>query len=347
MTLLVELMPVPFIVTANVAVGKPWGSGATAMLGGFFVSLLALSGFADMLGLPLLSPALSPQSRFGLDAGLVVTAAAAAGFLIRPIRKDVSTIISIDPDNPVHTMALILATALLGVNVSLLVFTDVLAAASAQPPLTVLDLFEEQLPAFIAGVVGVGIFIRRDAAPGASRLGVVRPAWWHIVLALACTGVFVGIAQALGTLGEMLTPTVANHVETTTDHLFGQLVSNPAGVVAIALIPAVCEEVLFRGAIQPRLGVIVTAMLFTSIHTQYALSFDTLAIFVFALGLGLLRKYTNTTASFISHSTYNLLTAIGITGAVLDAALAAEAVLVAVSAYAIWAERKRRASATD
>jgi membrane protease YdiL (CAAX protease family) len=317
------------------------------MLGGFVAGMLALLGLGDMLGLPLLSSALSAQSRFGLEAGLVVTAAAAAGFLIRPIRQDVSAILSIDPDNPVHTMALVLATVLLGVDVSLIVFTDVLAVDSAQPPQTILDLLEGEVPFLLAGIVGVGIFIRRNVPGGATRLGLVRPAWWHVALALACTGVFVAIAQGSGVLGQMLSPTEAQRVAATSDHLFGQLISNPAGVVAIAVIPGVCEEILFRGAIQPRLGVIVTALLFTSVHTQYALSFATLAFFVLAIGLGLLRKYTNTTASATCHVAYNLLTAVGITGAMLEVAVVAESALVALSVYAIWAQWRRRASALD
>jgi membrane protease YdiL (CAAX protease family) len=342
----VELLPVPFIVTANVAVGKQWGNGATAMLGGFFVGLLALFGLADMLGLPLLSGDFSPQARFALDAGTVVTAAAAAGFLIRPIRKDVAAVIPIDPDNPVHTIALVFATVLLGIQVTSIAFTDVLATSNAQPPLTILDLFEDELPFLFAAIVGVGLFIRRDVPTAASRLGLVLPRWWHIALALACTGIFFGFGQASDLLSNMFTPQLAHRVDATTQHVFGQLVG-PAGIVAVALIPGICEEVLFRGALQPRLGLVFTALLFTSIHTEYGLSLDTLTVFLIALGLGLIRKYTNTTASCVCHVSYNLLVGIGIGAALLNAALIAEAVLVAVTAYAIWAERRRRAPATD
>src|SRR6266566_10017302 len=83
----------------------------------------------------------------------------------------------------------------------------------------------------------------------------------------------------------------------------------------------ICEEILFRGALQPRLGLMVTALLFTSVHTQYSISFDTLTVFVLALGLGLIRKYTNTTTSAITHATFNLIGSIGLTSQLLGFAI--------------------------
>src|SRR4029077_2113580 len=143
---------------------------------------------------------------------------------------------------------------------------------------------------------------------------------------------------------QALTPQVAHNVDVTTQHVFGGL-NNPAGIAALALLPAICEDVLFRGALQPRLGLVVTALLFTSIHTQYSISFDTLAVFVLALGLGLIRKYTNTTTSSVCHATYNLLVSIGISGDLLVFAVAAELALVIPTAIALWSLRRRRMGA--
>ena len=102
---------------------------------------------------------------------------------------------------------------------------------------------------------------------------------------------------------------------------------------------------MFRGALQPRLGLIATALLFTCIHTQYGVSLDALSVFLIALGLGLIRKYTNTTTSVISHTTYNLIVGvagIGLAGSQVQVAtvIAIELVLIAMSAYAIWSNRR-------
>jgi len=104
---------------------------------------------------------------------------------------------------------------------------------------------------------------------------------------------------------------------------------------------------LFRGALQPRLGLVVTALLFTSIHTQYSISFDTLGVFVLALGLGLIRKYTNTTTSGMCHAAYNLLVSIGVGGELLGFAVSLEVALAALTAFALWTYRRRAAAVTN
>jgi hypothetical protein len=65
-------------------------------------------------------------------------------------------------------------------------------------------------------------------------------------------------------------------------------------------------------------------------------------VLVIALGLGLIRKFTNTTTSSVCHISYNLLVGIGVAGSQVDVAVAIEAMLVAVSVFAIWSNRRRQ-----
>jgi membrane protease YdiL (CAAX protease family) len=136
-------------------------------------------------------------------------------------------------------------------------------------------------------------------------------------------------------------------VDAASQHVFGDLSSSAAGIALLAFVPGLCEDILFRGALQPRIGLLATALLFTSTHTEYGLSFVTLAVFVLAIGLGYVRKYTNTTTSMTCHVAYNLLVGIGIAGAVLYAAVALEVVLITVSAYAIWTQRRAATAPTN
>jgi membrane protease YdiL (CAAX protease family) len=167
-----------------------------------------------------------------------------------------------------------------------------------------------------------------------------------VALAVAAAGVFFVFGQAMIALSHTLTPEVAKQVDSTTQRLFAPL-DNPWGIAALALAPGICEEILFRGAIQPRLGILATALLFASVHTQYALSLDTLAVFVIAIGLGLIRKFTNTTTSSLCHISYNLLTGIGIASSMMAGAVGIEALLIGVSVYAIWTNRRRLAAAGE
>jgi len=296
---------------------------------------------ADMLATSKLD-----QARFAIDAGSIVSGVAAAGFLFRPIRRDVAAFLRIDIDNPVHILALMLAVILFGTQVSSLVMTDVLGALGKQQPQTLADVFYDELPLLIVAVTGVGLFIRRPLAATAERLGVVRPAWWQIFLGLASAGVFLAVLMGFDAANHYLLPDTARRVDSVNSHLFGELATTGwLGIAALALLPGICEELLFRGALQPRFGVLVTALLFTSIHSQYGISLDLAGIFVIALCLGMIRRWTNTTTSMTAHVSYNLLAGIGLGGTALYAGLGLEALLIAVAGVGIWRQLQSRREA--
>jgi uncharacterized protein len=332
---------VPLIVAANVAVGKSWANVATWVLGGLVAWGLVVTSAID-LTTALLTGDVN-QTTFAVDAGSIVSGVAAGGFLFRPIRRDVAALIPIDIDNPVHTLALILAVILFGTQVAGIVFTDALGYLASQPPQTILDTVLDELPFLVLAIAGVGLFVRRRPAENASRLGVVRPAWWHVVLAVAAAGLFVVSLQGFDAANHILLPDVARRVDAVNQHLFSKLANADwLGIAALAILPGVCEDALFRGALQPRLGLVPTAVLFTSIHSQYALSFDLAFVFAVAICLGLIRKYLNTTASMTAHVTYNLLASITFAGAFLYVAVGLEAVLVLIAVLAILVRFRRR-----
>jgi membrane protease YdiL (CAAX protease family) len=325
---------------ANAAVGKPWAHHAAGILGGLLAGALFLFGAIDYASGGSTS---GTHNSTAVDFGIMATAAAAAAVTSRPVRGWAARFIPIDPDNPVHALALALTVILFGTQAVSIAFTDVLASEQQAPALSIGDLLAQELPFLVLALAGVGIWMRRGLFQSGSRLGLVAPAWWHAALALAAAGIFFAISQGADSLSHALTPTTAHQVDVTTQHLFGGLTDTP-GLIALAVIPGICEETLFRGALQPRLGILVTAVLFTSIHAEYGLSIDVPTIFLIALGLGFIRKYTNTTATVTSHVTYNLLVGFGLTGLVLYGAIAVEVVLVAIVALTLWRRRRRPAA---
>jgi membrane protease YdiL (CAAX protease family) len=330
------------VITANAAVGRSWAGHATGILAGVSAGITFLFGALD-LAASISAPAGSGgHNPLAVDVGFMATAVIAATLASKPVRERAARVLPIDPDSPVHALALVLAVLLLGTQLSSIFFASALVADQALSPLTLGDLITQEVPFLILAAAGVGLYIRRNATGSAERLGLAVPRWWHVALALAAAGAFFAFSQLVDWLAHVLTPDIAHQVDRTTQHLFGGL-GTPAGIAALALAPGICEEVLFRGALQPRLGLLLTALLFASIHTQYGISLDALAIFVIAVGLGLIRKYTNTTASCISHVTYNLIVGIGIGGAWLGIAIAAELALVALCGYALWSNRRREA----
>ncbi len=335
-------MPLPLVITANAAVGRRWASHATGILAGLTAGVTFLFGALDLASAGSVATRSSSHNPVAVDIGIMATAVIAATLASKPVRDRAARVLPIDPDSPVHAFALVLAVILFGTQLSSILFADVLASDQALSPLTLGDLVAQEAPFLILAVAGVGLYIRRNPARAAERLGLVAPRWWHLTLALAAAGVFFVFGQLMDGLTHLWMPAVARQVDSTTQHLFGGL-GTPAGIAALSLAPGICEEVLFRGALQPRLGLIVTALLFTSIHTQYGISFDAVSVFVIAIGLGLIRKYTNTTASCLCHVTYNLVVGIGIGSEFLGLAVALELGLMALSGYAMWSSRRRAA----
>ena len=332
------LLPLPLIITANSAVGRRWAHYAIAILAGISAGITFLLGALDAAGAGLLTAGPGAQNRLPLDLGFMATALIAAALASQPIRERVSKRLPLDPDNPVHALALVLGVIFFGTQVSAILFTSL--ATTAQTTLGVGDLVAQDAGLLILAAAGVGIFMRRDASQVAARLGLVVPAWWHVVVGLAAAGAMFAFSQAMIELSRVWTPGVYEQVSASTNQIFGGLDSVPLGIAVLALAPGICEEILFRGALQPRIGLIATALLFTASHSEYGLSLYLVSVFASALGLGLIRRFTNTTASAIAHVAYNLLAGIGLMGSQVEVAVAIELVLVAVSAYAIWSNRR-------
>ncbi|TME98935.1 MAG: CPBP family intramembrane metalloprotease [Chloroflexi bacterium] len=333
------MTPLPLVITANAVIGRSWAPHLTAILAGFTAGATFLLGAFELTG-----PASGPRNPAAVDIGYMVTGLVAATLVSKPVRERLSRYMPIDPDNPVHSLALVLAVILLGTQVSAIAFTDVLAADLKIPPLTIGDLTAQEAPFAVMAFAGVGLYIRRSFAASSDRLGLVTPAWWHITLALGAAGAFWVLGDVSLWLSQMYTPDVTAKVQNTSNHLFGGL-GGPAGIAALALLPGICEEVLFRGALQPRLGLLATSLLFAAIHTEYGLSIDVVTIFVIAIGLGLIRRYANTTATITCHVAYNLLASLTLAGPFHVGVYVVTAALLGVSAYAMW--RRRRVNTTS
>jgi uncharacterized protein len=327
------------ILVANAAVGKPWAAFTAEIVCLLSAGALLLYGVGILGGWLVPTTGKISYAQQPLGVSLIALSAVVAAATWPPAMRRLARFIPLDVHNPVDALALALAVIVIGSQFAFSVFVDLLSLEQSLPAIDLSDLLSEQLPLVLMAAVGVGAFIRRDARATTQRLGLVRPAWWHVVVALAAAGVFIAVAAVMNGLSQSLTPGLAHRLDNTSNHLLGGLVANPIGVAAIAVVPACCEETLFRGAVQPRLGIVLTALLFASIHTQYGISFDTLAVLLIGIGLGLIRKYTNTTSSAVTHATYNLVTSFGFAGLTLGIAAGVEIALILVSVYAIASRR--------
>jgi hypothetical protein len=190
----VVLTPLPLVVIANAAVGRRWAHLAIGILAGLSAGVTFLIGAIDLSGAARTTGG-SGQNSTGVDIGIMITAVVAAALASKPLRERVARVLPVDPDNPVHSLALVLAVLLFGTQVTSILFTNVTPAD--QPPLTLGDLLAQELPFLILAAAGVGLFMRRNLPQAALRVGLVMPTWWQVVVALAAAGVFFAFGQAM------------------------------------------------------------------------------------------------------------------------------------------------------
>jgi membrane protease YdiL (CAAX protease family) len=153
----------------------------------------------------------------------------------------------------------------------------------------------------------VGLWVRRDIRGTLARLGLVRPTLRQVLLAIVMGIVLVGIFQVFDNI---LTGFFAASGITVTDEtLVGNLFAasfTPLAAVVASISAGLGEELAIRGVVQPRFGLLLSALVFASLHAyQYAWD-GVIGVLLAGLCFGVLRKYTNTSTSAICHGTYDL-----------------------------------------
>ena len=174
------------------------------------------------------------------------------------------------------------------------------------------DVAASQLPMIIVAITGVGLFVRRSPREVVERLGYGALS----ARDLAVCALFIAGALALSVATDALFAAVQPDLYDRVGELSAQLFSTqgmslPSVVLfglALGLGAALGEESLFRGAVQPVLGILPTSLLFASLHVQYGPSVSLGYVLLLSVGLGLLRKKINTSAAFVSHAGYNFAT---------------------------------------
>jgi membrane protease YdiL (CAAX protease family) len=168
-----------------------------------------------------------------------------------------------------------------------------------------------QLPFVVVALLSVGFGVRRNARETLQRLGYGAVSFRHLGVVVLFVGAALALSFAADALFAQLQPDLYRKVGEISHNLFNPAGLSPASAMLFALLVGVGaglgEETLFRGAVQPKLGIPATSVLFASMHVQYGPSLLLGYVFLLSIGLGLLRKQINTTASFLAHATYNML----------------------------------------
>jgi membrane protease YdiL (CAAX protease family) len=323
----------PFAILAVMAyASNPKGFGGKALTLAYWIILVGAVGIASLAmtavgvlqikvgGDPrAVPPPTIDQILRILAAGLALAAAGGIGLFCFSswVRKRAATRIDLDPQSFVHatglattvTMTLMCTIPLLAVHHPLTewLFDPKSGLNLTGSELTVSSVLYGLLWAVPASFVAVGFPIKRTLREAQQRLALVWPNRRQVVMAIA---IALGLALAAGpvhfligllwnALGLPMTDTHA------VEALFKNAIS-PAGAVVVGISAGLGEELVFRGVLLPRMGVVLTALLFTALHAfQY--NFDALIwILILGIVLGYARKKTNTTTCVLIHGTYDL-----------------------------------------
>jgi uncharacterized protein len=157
-----------------------------------------------------------------------------------------------------------------------------------------------------AAIIAAGYPQTRTFRQTMERVGLVSPRGWQIILAVGAAACLVwgmlGFEFGMTSLWKKMD---WPETDSKAFHDMIRFAINPIGAVIMGVVAGLGEELGIRGVLQPRMGIVLSNLFFTSLHAfQY--NFDGLAsVFLIGLVLGVIRKYTNTTTSALVHGLYD------------------------------------------
>lgn len=273
------------------------------VIGSFF----ALAVLVGMYGLLLL---VSPQVLGSNEASafqIALSCLLFAGVTILPLIKSIRVLLSrftpVDPNSTVDISGVVVASWFIVIQGTYLVALN-LDTIVDQVQVTVIQSVTDVMAYPVLAFSLVGVWVVRKPWEAVKRLGLERLTRRQVALSLALVAPLVLVAVAADLIGRQVQPNEYAQLEAILESMSSN-VTSPVMALFLGFAAGIGEEVLFRGAIQPRLGIAFTAVLFAVAHTQYGLTFATLAVLIIGVVLGYQRKRMNTTSCIITHGAYN------------------------------------------
>lgn len=190
--------------------------------------------------------------------------------------------------------------------------TSTVATTIAKPEQAT-DLIVGSLPFGVIALLAVGPVVRRSGREWLERLGLLplRVPWLLLGLVIGLIAV-----RRLDWLAGHINDWVPQPADCAAQQqqVSQSLTGGTSGRawfanIAIALTAAVDEELLFRGVLQPRVGLVISSLLFASFHLQYTChglpSLGALEILLLGLLFGTVRKYGGVPAAILAHAAYD------------------------------------------
>lgn len=314
MSILIAGLPVlALIVVANLVTARGSANARLAFnLGLFLLNGLLVAAGVALRFVPLDSNLLPEAGAQLLDSGFGTASLVLAGtwgmlVCLRPVRAALSGLLpAIEPDSPVHTLALAGVGYLIGNAAVSLAPGALEALAEAGVEASLVDVLAQQFLFVLAAFAGVGLLIRRDGEALNERLGLRRPTGGQLATGIRWMFFLVFLQSCISAMWVLMDPSRAQQLSGFNQALLGNF-DTVWEWFLLAAAAGLGEELLFRGALQPIFGILPTSLIFAVSHVQYGLTPATLAIFALSVILGVIRKRSNTTVAILTHAGYNFI----------------------------------------
>jgi len=282
---------------------------ALRLLVPFAVPVLAAIGFVG-LGVYAKSLPLSP-AHVGAMRWCWASAAACLAMTIPALARPITR--TLLPNAPwSHTARLsasiALALLLLPVPVRLVINDMMDVFTGTGKPLVDEGALVAQLVGEVAlAAAAVGLWVARDTRATRERLGLTAMSGRDWLVAGVGLGVVIALNSGMEAIEHARFPALW-----AADQEMGQLIAgnlNVAASILLGVSAGVGEELLVRGALQPRAGLFWASVLFMCGHVQYTW-FGMLTILMLGISLGVLRARANTTTAIVVHALYDMVAAV-------------------------------------
>ena len=274
------------------------------------VKLLLIFSSALLISLGYLALLVTPdnateETTKASGLSLIVMGALPLLVLSNYLRKLLSRYISINIDSPLHLFALYSSFAIIGFSLTFMLTVDV-AEFLRSVEIDYVPVIASGVIYVLVGFLGVGLFLRRNFRECLKRLGILKPSFKEIGYAVGLTFLLLSIIMVIGVIASAAGIENINNYDNDLMKLLGGSITLVMALV-ISLSSGIGEEIVFRGALQPRFGLVFTALIFAIAHVQYPSIVALSAVFAAGIVLGWERKRFNTTTAMITHFLFNFI----------------------------------------
>lgn len=321
--------------------GQPWFGGSLILGLGLCGTVLAVArtrrsvrfllacvtvvlGALAAIGLILLSGQDSLQSfdpSMPPPLGAIIAGCAALGLSLAcfapAVRRFLARALPMQPDDFVHAISIAWTVQVIGwvvlsfvpFNRPLLypMFEANMESLATSETATLVSLCSTLVWSIPTALLAIGFPLTRNLGCALARLGLGSVRWRGVSIGVV---VGIGLAVFITVAEQWIVSLVAQTgLPMTEAELFEELASLPTsliGAVLLGLSAGISEELLVRGVLQPRLGIVLANLVFAMAHgLQYGAD-GLIVVFLLGLLFGVIRMRLGLAPAIMAHAVYDI-----------------------------------------